>query len=161
MERTFARSYSVSRSSPELQQDFERQTLGGYLLAPISATGTLRRSLWCARLKGRMAHPLLRKGFWERSREKLYNPHPPFLAKRHFPGEGGGCVYFEAPRGRNFIPPPPLLHNPPPRRVFSGVGGVGVYKIWPRKRGFSQGNLNGGLANGGLAQKAPIWPKSP
>ena len=29
---------------------------------------------------------------------------------------------------------PPLFYTPPtPRRVFSGVGGVGVYKMWPRK----------------------------
>ena len=57
-------------------------------------------------------------------------PPPPFLAKRHFPGEGGGGVYFEAPRGRNFIPPPPLLYTPTPtRRVFSGVGGWGCIKF--------------------------------
>ena len=37
-------------------------------------------------------------------------PLPPFLAKRQFSGEGGGGVYFEAPRGRNFIPPP--LYTP-------------------------------------------------
>ena len=40
-------------------------------------------------------------------------PPTPFLAKRHFPGEGGGGVYFEAPRGRNFIRPP-LLYTPHP-----------------------------------------------
>ena len=40
---------------------------------------------------------------------------PPFLTKRHFPGEGGGGVYFEAARGRNFIRPPPPLHPPPLR----------------------------------------------
>ena len=67
------------------------------------------------------------------SREKLYTPPPSphFLAKRHFSREGGGGVYFEAPRGRNFIRPP--FYTPPtPRRVFSEMGGVGVYKIWPR-----------------------------
>ena len=58
-------------------------------------------------------------------------PLPPFLAIRHFSGEGGGGVYFEAPRGRNFIPPPPFYTPPTPRRVISGVGGVGVYKIRP------------------------------
>ena len=46
------------------------------------------------------------------SREKLYTPPPPpsphFWPKRHFPREGGGGVYVEAPRGRNFIRPPPL-----------------------------------------------------
>ena len=41
-------------------------------------------------------------------------PSPLFLAKRHFSGEGGGGVYFEAPRGRNFIRPPPLLYTPHP-----------------------------------------------
>ena len=57
-------------------------------------------------------------------------PPPPFLAKRDFPGEGGGGVYFEAPRGRNFIPPP--FYTPPtPRRVFSGVGGWGCIKFGP------------------------------
>ena len=38
-----------------------------------------------------------------------------------------GGVYFEALRGRNFIPPP-FFTPPIPRSVFS----VGVYKIWPR-----------------------------
>ena len=40
-------------------------------------------------------------------------PLPSFLAKRHFSGEGGGGVYSEPPRGRNFIRPP-LLHAPHP-----------------------------------------------
>ena len=40
-------------------------------------------------------------------------PLPPFLAKRHFPREGGGGVYFEAPRGRNLIRPP-FLYTPHP-----------------------------------------------
>ena len=49
---------------------------------------------------------------------------PPLRAERHFSGEGGGGVDFEAPRGRNFIRPPPFYTPPPtPRRVFSGVGG--------------------------------------
>ena len=58
-------------------------------------------------------------------------PLPPFLAKRHFPVEGGGGVYFEAPRGRNFIrpPPPPFIHPPPLGGYFQGWGGVGVYNI--------------------------------
>ena len=46
--------------------------------------------------------------------EIIYPPLPLFLAKRHFSGEGGGGVYFEAPRGRNFTPPPPLLYTPHP-----------------------------------------------
>ena len=52
-------------------------------------------------------------------------PGQPFLAIRHFSGEGGGGVYFEAPRGRNFIRPPPFYTPPTPRRVFSGWGGGG------------------------------------
>ena len=50
-------------------------------------------------------------------------PPPPFLAIRHFSGEG---VYVSCvgPHGRTRIGPP-LLHSPRPRGVFSGVGGVG------------------------------------
>ena len=59
------------------------------------------------------------------SRAKLYTPPlPPFLATRHFPGEGGGGVYLEPPPRQEFYTSP--LYTPPPRRVFSGVGGVGV-----------------------------------
>ena len=63
-----------------------------------------------------------------KSGDKLYTPHPLplFLAKRHFPGEGGGGVYFEAPRGRNFIRPPPFIHPPPLEGCFQGWGGGGV-----------------------------------
>ena len=53
-------------------------------------------------------------------------PSPPFLAKRHFPVEGGGGVYFEAPRGRNFYTPPPFIHPPPLEGYFQGWGGGGV-----------------------------------
>ena len=70
------------------------------------------------------------------SRAKLYTPPPPppFLTIRHFSGEGGGGVYSEAPRGRNFIrPPPPFIHPPPLEGSFQGWGGV--YKIWPRISG--------------------------
>ena len=73
-----------------------------------------------------------------RSRKKLYTPPPlpPISGQKAFSRGGGvGRKKFEAPRGRNFIrPPPPLLYTPTPRRVFSGVGGVGVYKIRPRIR---------------------------
>ena len=52
-------------------------------------------------------------------------PHPPISGQKAFcRGGGWGCVYFEAPRGRNFIPPP--FYAPPSRRAFSGVGGGGV-----------------------------------
>ena len=52
-------------------------------------------------------------------------PLPSFLAKRHFSGEGGGGVYSEPPRGRNFIRPP-LLYAPPLEGYFQGWGGGGV-----------------------------------
>ena len=64
----------------------------------------------------------------------------PILRRGHFSGGGGGGIFsgggggviFEAPRGRNFIPPPPLLYAPHPyKRIFRGGGG-GLYKIWPR-----------------------------
>ena len=44
------------------------------------------------------------------SRVKLYTPPPPTPISGHkaFFRGGGGGVYFEAPRGRNFIPPPPF-----------------------------------------------------
>ena len=58
-------------------------------------------------------------------------PLPPCLAKRHFSGEGGGGVYFEPPRGRNFGRPAPFIRPPPREGIFRGVG-LGVYKIWPR-----------------------------
>ena len=51
---------------------------------------------------------------------------PPPLGQKAFFRERGGCVYFEAPRGRIFIPPPLIIH--PPQKGISG----GVYKIWPR-----------------------------
>ena len=51
-----------------------------------------------------------------KSRRKLYTPPPPFphfWPKGIFQGRGGGGVYFEPPRGRNFIRPP-LLCAPHP-----------------------------------------------
>ena len=39
--------------------------------------------------------------------------YPPVSGQRHFSEDGGGCVYFEAPRGRNFIRPP-FLYAPHP-----------------------------------------------
>ena len=42
---------------------------------------------------------------------------------------GGGGVYFEAPRGRNCIRPPPHYTPPAPRKgFFEGFRGLGVYK---------------------------------
>ena len=56
-------------------------------------------------------------------------PPPPFLAKRHFQGRGGGGVYFEAPRGRNFIRPPPFIHPPPLGGYISGYMVWGILKV--------------------------------
>ena len=42
-------------------------------------------------------------------------------------------MYILKPPAAGCYTPPPLFYTPPtPRRVFSGVVGVGVYKIWPR-----------------------------
>ena len=55
------------------------------------------------------------------SRDKLYPPPPSphFWPKGIFQGRGVGGVYFEAPRGRNFIRLFPFYTPPTPRRVFS------------------------------------------
>ena len=58
---------------------------------------------------------------------------PPFLAKRHFPGEGVG-VYILRPARQEFYTPPPFYTPPTFRRVFSGVGGWGCIKIGPVKK---------------------------
>ena len=65
-------------------------------------------------------------------------PPPPFLAKRHFSGEGGCIfqgrgvgVYILSPHAAGILYAPPFYTPPTPRRVFSGVGGAGVYKIRP------------------------------
>ena len=54
--------------------------------------------------------------FLPSSRANLYTPPPPptpISGHEAFFREGGGGVYFEAPRGRNFIRPP-LLYTPHP-----------------------------------------------
>ena len=43
-------------------------------------------------------------------RNYIPRPLPSSLAVRNFAGEGGGGVYFEAPRGRNCIRPPFLIY---------------------------------------------------
>ena len=60
----------------------------------------------------------------------LYIPPTPCLAQRAFFKEGGGGVYFEAARSRNFIPPPLLCTPRTPRRIFSVRGG-GCIKFGP------------------------------
>ena len=57
-------------------------------------------------------------------------PLTPFLAQRSFFREGWGVVYFEVPRGKNFMRPPSFIRPPPREGYFQGWGGV--YKIWPR-----------------------------
>ena len=74
----------------------------------------------------------------ERSPGRNYirpHPSPPFLAKRHFPGEGAGGVFFEAPRGRNFIRPP-FIHFPPLEGYFHEWGGWGCIKFGPVSSAF-------------------------
>ena len=70
-------------------------------------------------------------------------PPPPFLAIRHFSGEGGEGVYLR-PHAAGILYAPPFYTPPTPRRVFSGVGGV--YKIGQRRnllvRGCTQGLPN-------------------
>ena len=69
------------------------------------------------------------------SREKFCtHPLPPIfgLKKGTFQGRRVG-VYILRPHAAGILDPPPplIIHPPTPRRVFSGVGGVGVYKMWP------------------------------
>ena len=70
----------------------------------------------------RRDHPTIIQG------EIIYAPPPSphFWPKGHFPVEGGGGVYFEAPRGKNFIRPPLFIHPPPLGECFQGWGGGGV-----------------------------------
>ena len=65
------------------------------------------------------------------SREKLYSPppSPPFLAKSHFSGEGGGGVYFE-PHAVGILYPPPFIHPPPLEGYYQGWGCI---KFGPKK----------------------------
>ena len=42
-------------------------------------------------------------------------------------------MYILRPHAVGILYAPPFYISSTPRRVFSGVGGVGVYKIWPRK----------------------------
>ena len=98
----------------------EQEILKGMLLCccdwpsrTLSACGIL----WCLLIQGEIIYA---------------TPLPPFLARRHFSGEwGAGCIFWNPPCGRNLYAPP-LFYTPPPLDgVFSGVGGLGVYKIWP------------------------------
>ena len=58
-------------------------------------------------------------------------PSPHFWSKGVFQGRGVG-VYILRPHAAGILYAPPFYTPPTPRRVFSGVGGVGVYKIRPR-----------------------------
>ena len=80
--------------------------------------------------------------------EIIYTPPPPpphFWLKGIFEGRGWGCIFW-GPTRQEFYNPPPFYAPPTPRRVFSGVGGVGVYKIWPRNFGIP----TGGTEHGGM-----------
>ena len=46
-------------------------------------------------------------------RETIYAPLPPIIWPEGI-FQGGGGVCLEAPRGRNFIRPPPSFKHPPP-----------------------------------------------
>ena len=63
----------------------------------------------------------------------IYTPPPPphFWLKGIFEGRGVG-VYILRPHAAGILYAPLFYTPPTPRRVFSGVGGWGVYKIWPR-----------------------------
>ena len=69
--------------------------------------------------------------------EEIIHVSPPHVwLTRVFQGRGG--VLFEAPRGRNCIPPSSYIYiyiytPPTPRRAFSGVGGWGCIKSGPVK----------------------------
>ena len=58
-------------------------------------------------------------------------PSPHFWPEGIFQGRGGGGVCFEAPRGRNFIRPPPFIHPPPLEGYFRGGGGWGCINFGP------------------------------
>ena len=58
-------------------------------------------------------------------------PLPHFWPKGIFQGRGVG-VYILRPHTAGILYAPPFYTPPTPRRVFSGVGGVGVYKNRPR-----------------------------
>ena len=83
-------------------------TARGHLLKPYSAKPYSARLRYSADGGGKQHL---------NSREKLCNPppFPSFWPEGIFQGNGET----------------PLLYTPTPRRVFSRVGGVGVYKIWP------------------------------
>ena len=89
-----------------------------------------------------ISFPIAEAGAKNKSRQGQGNPRrdcirpppsPHFLARRHFSGEGSGGVYFEAPRGRNFIRPP-LSYVPPTHRSYAAP--VGAF-LCPEFRAFS------------------------
>ena len=83
----------------------------------------LRHSLNLSKRNGQAQIWDLNLGISSREKLKTPRPLPPFLAtKRHLQGKGGEGVYFEAPRGSNFIPSP-LIHPPPLEGYFQGWGG--------------------------------------
>ena len=91
-------------------------------------------------------------------------PSPHIRPEGIFQGRGVG-VYILRPHAAGILyapPPPPFIHPPTPRRVFSGGGGVGVYKIWPRT--YAQGNQRkihqqAGTGNRGTWQRFSLWAR--
>ena len=93
--------------------------------------------------------PILSKLLWLKGRQKtrpwpkLYTPPSPPISgqKAFFRGGGWGCIFWAPTRQEFYTPPPPFFIRPPPAEgYFQGVGGVGVYKIWPRKTGPEMGS---------------------
>ena len=56
-------------------------------------------------------------------------PPRPFFGHKVSLGEG--CVHFEAPPRQEFHMPPSFIYTPIPRRVISGVRGLGCIEFGP------------------------------
>ena len=72
---------------------------------------------------------------------EIFNPPPHFWPEGIFQGRG---VYILKPHaaGILYAPPPPFIHPPTPRRVFSGAGGWGCIKFGPADLFFSPSLLS-------------------
>ena len=67
------------------------------------------------------------------SRKTHVRPPPPCplsCPEGVFKGKGGGGTLWSPPRQKVYTLPS-FIRPPTPRRIFSRIGGVGVYKIWP------------------------------
>ena len=82
-------------------------------------------------------------GACQTSRENLYTPPPPlphFWPKAFFRRGGWGCIFW-GPTRQEFYTPPLFIRPPRLGGYFQGWGGVGVYKIWPRKATIDEGQI--------------------